>query len=714
MKLKTAFLLGAAAAALVVASPLSTLSALAQIAPVVAIDDDDIGGVVRGPNGPEAGVWVIAETTDLPTKFARMVVTDDKGRYVIPDLPVANYQVWVRGYGLVDSAKMRAKPGQILNLAATPAPDAASAAHYYPAIHWFTMMKIPPAKDFGGSTDIPKNITRDRWLKQMNNVDCIGCHQIGQEATRTIPAQFGKFDSGADAWVRRLQSGQSGSAMTNRIAGEFGAVPYKYFGDWTDRIAKGELPSTKPQRPQGVERNIVVSSWEWSEPNKYLHDLISSDRRYPTVNAYGPLYGSPEYSTDNIPILDPKTAKVSYFKMPVQDPNMPLSLGPGHAGDVKVMAASAYWSEESLWDTRANNHNSMLDKDGRVWLSASVRGQDNPAFCKKGSDHPSAKIFPLDKSSRQVAMLDPKTMKYSFIDTCFGSHHPQFGYDADNTLWLSGAGPVAAWVNTKKFLETGDAAASQGWAPFVLDTSGDGKLGEYVEPDQPIVPGKDKRIPGGSPYAVMPHPTDGSVWYTVGVFGGAPGFLRFDPKTGLSEVYNMPKPGFGIRGGDIDKNGVLWGSGSSGHLVSFDRRKCKGPLNGPTALGDHCPEGWAFHRYPGPGFKGETNSAEASYYTWVDQHNTLGLGEDVPVSTANLQDGFIAYAGGKMVMLRIPYPMGFYAKGLDGRIDDPNAGWKGRGLWSTNGDRTPWMMETGKGSRPRAVHIQVRPDPLAK
>ncbi len=714
MKLKTTFLLGAAIAALAIASPPVTMSAFAQTAPIVAIDEDDIGGVVRGPNGPEAGVWVIAETTDLPTKFARMVVTDDQGRYVLPDLPTANYQVWVRGYGLVDSAKMRAKPGQVLNLAAVPAPDAASAAHYYPAIHWFTMLKIPPASDFGGSTDIPKNITRDRWLKQMNNVDCIGCHQIGNEATRTIPAQFGKFENGEQAWMRRLQSGQSGSAMTNRIAGEFGAVPYKYFGDWTDRVAKGELPKNKPERPQGVERNIVVSSWEWSEPNKYLHDLISSDRRYPTVNAYGPLYGSPEYSTDNMPILDPKTAKVTYFKMPVQDPNMPLSLGPGHAGDEKVMAASAYWGEESLWDTRANNHNSMLDKEGRVWLSASVRGLDNPAFCKKGSDHPSAKVFPLDKSSRQAAVLDPKTMKYSFIDTCFGSHHPQFGYDADNTVWFSGTGPVAGWVNSKKFLETGDVQASQGWAPFVLDTSGDGKLGEYVEPDQPIAPGKDKRIPGGSPYAVMPHPTDGSVWYTVGVFGGAPGFLRFDPKTGLSEVYNMPKPGIGIRGGDIDKNGVLWGSESSGHLVSFDRRKCKGPLNGPTALGDHCPEGWAFHRYPGPGFEGETNSAEASYYTWVDQHNTLGLGDDVPVSTANLQDGFIAYAGGKMVMLRIPYPMGFYAKGLDGRIDDPNAGWKGRGLWSTNGDRTPWLMETGKGSRPRAVHIQVRPDPLAK
>jgi hypothetical protein len=176
----------------------------------------------------------------------------------------------------------------------------------------------------------------------------------------------------------------------------------------------------------------------------------------------------------------------------------------------------------------------------------------------------------------------------------------------------------------------------------------------------------------------------------------------------------VPKPAFGIRGGDIDKNGVAWGSLSSGHLASFDRRKCKGPLNGPRATGDHCPEGWSLYKYPGPGFEGiGDNSAESSYYTWVDQHNTVGLGENVPISTANLQDGFVALKDGSMVSLRIPYPMGFYAKGLDGRIDDASADWKGRGLWSTNGDRTPWLMEGGKGSKPRAVHIQVRPDPLA-
>jgi hypothetical protein len=713
MKLRTNLYLGAAALGIAVLLATPSGQAYAQ-APAVAIDNDDIGGVVTGPNGPEAGVWVIAETTDLPTRYTKSVVTDDQGRYVIPDLPVANYKVWVRGYGLVDSPKMRAKPGQIVNHRAVAAPNEAAAAHYYPAIYWFTMMKLPPEKDFGGSTDIPKNITRDIWRQRMNNVDCIGCHQLGQESTRTVPAQFGSFKSGAEAWMRRIAAGQSGEMMTNRIAGQLGGVPYQYFGDWTDRVAKGELPKNKPPRPTGLERNVVVTTWDWSTADKYLHDLISSDRRYPTVNAYGKLYGAPEYSTDNMPILDPKTHEVTYFKMPVADPNMPVSLGPGHAGAIKPTQPSAYWGDAILWDTRANQHNAMLDKKGRVWLAATVRGMANPDWCKKGSEHPSAKVFPLDTSPRQVAMLDPKTMKYSFVDTCFGTHHPQFGYDADDTLWLSGTGQVAGWVNTKTWDETGDPQKSVGWFPFVLDLNGNGKLDEFTEPGK-AEPGKDMRFnPGSGPYAVMPHPTDGSVWYTSGVFGGRAGFLRFDPKTKLSEFYAVPKEMIGLRGGDIDKNGVLWGSGSAGQLISFDRRKCKAPLNGPNATGDHCPEGWAAYKYPGPGFDDVPNSsAEASYYTWVDHHNTVGLGENVPISTANLQDGFVALKDGQMVLMRVPYPMGFYAKGLDGRIDDPNAGWKGRGLWSASGDRTPWLNELGKGARPMAVHIQVRPDPLA-
>jgi hypothetical protein len=356
-------------------------AANAQQTQPVAIDADDIGGVVTGPNGPEAGVWVVAETNDLPTRYTKSVVTDDQGRYVIPDLPVANYQVFVRGYGLIDSPRMRAKPGQVLNHNAVPAPSERAAAHYYPAIYWYTMLKIPPAKDFGGSTDIPKNITQEIWRQRMNNVDCVGCHQLGNEATRTVPAQFGHFETGEEAWMRRIAAGQSGEMMTNRIAGQLGGVPYKYFGEWSDRVAKGELPKNKPQRPQGEERNLVVTTWDWSRPDKYLHDLISSDRRKPTVNSYGKLYGSPEYSTDMMPILDPKTHTVTYFKMPVADPKMPVSLGPGHAGAIEPTTPSAYWGEEVLWDTRANNHNAMFDDKGRLWIAASVRGMDNPAFC---------------------------------------------------------------------------------------------------------------------------------------------------------------------------------------------------------------------------------------------------------------------------------------------------------------------------------------------
>jgi hypothetical protein len=703
----------AAAGVLTLAAP-----SRAQQPATVAIDNDDIGGVVAGPNGPEGGVWVIAETNELPTKFAKIVVTDDQGRYVIPDLPLSvNYALWVRGYGLVDSPKLRAKPGQQVNLTAVPAPNDAAAAHYYSAIYWYTMMKIPPAKDFGGSTEIPKEVTQDIWRLRMNNVDCIGCHQLGQESTRTIPGAFGEFKSHEEAWMRRVSAGQTGEWMVNRLAGQLGGVPFKYFGDWTERVAKGELPKSKPPRPAGIERNVVISSWEWATEKHFVHDLISSDRRYPTVNAYGPLYGANEYSSDDMPILDPKTHKVTFSRMPVADPNAPESFGPPLHGTAALNPAgpSAYWGEEKIWSQRANNHNSMLDKKGRVWLAAAVRGIENPAYCRKGSDHPSAKAFPLERSGRQVTVFDPKIQKYSFIDTCFGTHHPQFGYDADDTLWLSGTGPVAGWVNTKLWDETGDAVKAQGWAPFVLDTNGNGKVDEYIEPGAPAQAGKDMRIAGSGPYAVMPHPTDGSVWYTVNVFVGPPGFMRFDPKTKLSEFYAIPKEGIGVRGGDIDRNGVLWGSGSNGSLIRFDRSKCKTQLNGPNATGNHCPEGFSYFKYPGPGFEGfENSSAEASYYTWVDHHNTSGLGENIPISTANLNDGFVALKDGQMVMLRIPYPLGFFAKGLDGRIDDAGAGWKGRGLWSSSGDRTPWLMEGGKGSKPRAVHIQVRPDLLAK
>lgn len=680
---------------------IAALSATA-VAADPSIDNDDIGGTVTGASGPEAGVWVIAETDALKTRYAKIAVTDDQGRYVIPDLPKAQYKVWVRGYGLSDSPRTNASPGKIVNLNVKPAPDAAAAAHVYPAAYWYAMMKLPSDAEVahlaGG---------KNEYLMWMKNMACVGCHQLGNEATRTLPPSLGKFNSSHDAWVRRIQSGQAGGNMTTLAMSTLRGVPIKYLADWTDRIAKGETPFAKPSRPSGAERNLVVTVRDWSNEKAYLHDLSGTDRRNPTVNGYGPQYGAPELSTDEFPIFDPKTDTATVFKAPVRDADTPTTRSD------RVVAPSPYWGDEPIWDSKANAHNPMLDAQGRVWYTARIRGPANPSFCKQGSDHPSAKLFPLERSGRHLSIYEPKTGKYTFIDTCFSTHHLQFAEDANNTLWTSGGGQVVGWLNANEFDKTGDAAAAQRWAPLVLDTNANGKLDSWTEPGAPIDPSKDARLNAGF-YAVMPNPADGSVWGSVAFrYPGA--IVRFDPKTLLTEIYTPPLPGFGVRGADIDRHGVVWASLGSGHLGEFDRRKCKGPLNGPKATGAHCPEGWTLHNLPGPGFADLPQfSVESSYYTWVDQHNTMGLGANVPIVTGNLFDGIHARVDGKFITLRTPYPLGFYMKGVEGRIDDAKAGWKGRGLWITSGDRTPFHMEGGKSNKPLIVHMQVRPNPLAK
>jgi len=666
-----------------------------------AVAPDEIRGTVQSAHGAEAGVWVIAETQDFQTRFAKIVVTDEAGRYLIPELPKANYRVWVRGYGLADSAKSDATPGRVLNLIALAAPDAATAAKTYPAAYWYAMMKIPEEAQVatlaGG---------RNGYLMWMKNMGCVGCHQLGNSATRTIPKSSGPSKTSEEAWLLRLQSGQAGGQMINIVQGTLAGIPIHYLADWTDRIAAGEVPAAQPKRPSGIERNVVATVRDWSDGKAYLHDLSGTDRRNPSVNAYGLLYGAPELSTDNFPILDPQHNTATTFQALVRDADTPTT------HDDPVIQPSPYWGDERIWDSRAVAHNPMLDQSGRVWYTARIRAAANPAFCKQGSTHPSAMAFPLNTSDRQLAMYEPKSGKYVFVDTCFGTHHLQFAEDASDTLWTSGGREVVGWLDTKKFISSGDAAASQGWAPLVLDTNGNGKLDAWTEPGQPANQSRDQRL-AASFYAVMPSPADGSVWGSVAFrYPGA--LIRFEPRTRLSEIYNVPAPGFGVRGADIDRNGVVWVSLASGDLGQFDRRKCKGPLNGPTATGDHCPEGWSFHRLPGPGFVNVPQmSVESSYYTWVDQHNTLGLGANVPIATGNLFDGVHALVDGKFVTLRIPYPLGFYAKGLEGRIDDAAGGWKGRGLWITSGDRTPWHKEGGKGMKPLVVHFQVRPSPLA-
>ena len=710
-------------AAVLAALLLAGTSACVQAGTTVDVDDDDIGGVVSGPNGPEAGVWVIAETTDLPTNYIKSVVTDDQGRYLIPDLPEATYDVWVRGYGLVDSRKIRATPGSSQDLTAVTAPDPHAAAQYYPSAYWFSLIEVPEKSEFPGTGPQGNGIGPDmgsqsEWVRNLKSGGCMACHQLGSRATREIPAALGEFATTADAWDRRVQSGQAGGNMVGGLARLGRPRALEVFADWTDRIVAGEVPPVPP-RPQGEERNVVITQWDWADPTAYLHDEVSTDKRDPTVNPNGPIYGALELSHDYVPVLDPVSHTASRVPLPVRDPNTPIASGP-------PLQPSAYWGEEAIWDSKANAHNPMMDGEGRVWLTSRVRPpNDNPAFCREGSDHPSARLFPTQRASRHLSMYDPSTEKMSLISTCFGTHHLIFGEDEDNTIWTSGGGQVIGWLNTRMYLETGDEEASQGWAPLVLDTNGNGRLDEWVEPDEPVDPTRDKRVTSGY-YGVAANPVDGTIWGSSLGFPGV--ILRLDPgpnppQTALTEVYELPwdnpaapVQGYSPRGMDIDRNGVVWTPLASGHLASFDRSKCTGPLNGPTATGQHCPEGWTLYPEPAPQIKNltESGSAESSYYTWVDQFNTLGLGENVPINTGNGSEGLLALKDGEWVILRVPYPLGFYTKWMDGRIDDPDAGWKGRGLWATYSTRAPFHLETGAGTSSKVVHFQMRPDPLAR
>ena len=700
----------------------------------------DIRGTVESRQGREAGVWVIAETTDLATPFIKIVVTDDDGRFLLPELPQASYDVWVRGYGLVDSGKVTAMPGAELTLTATVARTPQEAAQIYPANYWYGLLEVPDKSEFPGTgpdgNGISPNIrSQGQWIDRMKQ-GCSGCHQMGNQLIREIAHMRElNFDSTVAAWSHRVQTGVQGASMSmamNRFGGESGL---RMYADWTDRIAAGEVPAA-PERPHGLERNVVVTLRDWGLENSYIHDEITTDKRNPRVNAGGPVYGA-DAGHGALVEMDPSSNSTRSITIPVRDePDNPAR----SRFATRFPAPSLFWGDEAFWTAPADIHNPMMDQKGRVWMTTKVRGNTVPAWCQQGSSNKFAQYFPNAQSARQASYYDPETEEFALIDTCFGTHHLQFAEDDDHTLYFSGGGRVVGWINTKVYDETGDDEASQGWCPLVLDTNGDGKItkpwnepisrdrsqdvggggGQNVEID----PTRDTWINVGS-YGIIANPLDDALWGSATQFPGR--IWRLDkgsnpPETCIAEMYELPLvngeyEGYGPRGIDADRDGVIWAalSGTS-HLASFDRSKCT-VLNGPqTADGQHCTEGWTLYEVPGPNLKGTNVRSDFHYYNWVDQFNTLGLGQNVPIATGSGSDSLQALLPDteEWVFLRVPYPLGFYTRGLDGRIDDPNAGWKGRGVWANYGSYANWHTEGGKGTRSKMVHFQIRPNPLAR
>jgi len=684
-----------------------------------SLDADDIGGVVSGPKGPEAGVWVVAETQDLPTRFTRIVVTDDKGRYVLPDLPKAGYLVFVRGYGLVDSPKVPAMPGARLDLTARPAPSRRAAAQYYPASAWLALLRLPATGDFPGTGATGNGLaetlpTQEAFLSGLLG-GCVSCHQLGTKFTREKSAS--PFPDSVAAWDHRVAVGQSGAAMSAALTGLGRPRALAMLADWTDRVTKGEVPEP-PARPLGVERNVVITLWDWAGPREFVRGVTATDARRPRANADGLVFGTPDISANALVMLDPLRHRVTRVATAAADPKLPPP-----AISRTMPAASPVWGKEVLWTGRSAPHSARMDDKGRVWATAAVRPARQPAWCHT---LPSALALRKGPSRRQLVVYTPATRRTTAINLCFGTD--QLALAADGTLWFPD-GEAPGFFRTATWDRTKNARTAQGWTALVVDTNGNGVRDAVVGPDDPPDQAHDTRIRVGAPAAgtgaqtggVAISPTDGAVWMVVPGATGA--LLRLSPGanpalTALTEIYRPPsgQGAHGLASGPaLDATGVVWVALVSGHLASFDRTRCTVLVGPETLAGTHCPAGWSLHRDPGPRFRGTDTTADVHEATWVDTPDVLGLGAGTPVlAGANADAVYARRADGTFITLRVPYPRGFMPKSLDGRIDDPATGWKGRGLWSSYGAQPAWHTEGGKGQTSRAVKIQLRPDPLAK
>jgi len=634
---------------------------------------DYIEGTVTSAHAkPQAGVWVIAEAK-LGTGYRKIVSTDAKGRFVLPQLPQAGYKLWVRGYGLQDSKKVAARPGATVALHVKTA-SKQKAAENYPASYWLSLFNPPD--------------TSPGWAANFKG-GCMLCHQIGSKPTRSLGTREA-YDAGTKkAGVMYGTSlGLGRDALLTSLA------------DWSTRIKNGELPPAPP-RPSGAARNMVITQWNWGNKFTYAHDEVSTDKNNPQLNANGPVWGV-DIGNDYLLRTDPvkntstkiKIPTLNGFNTPWGDQTTPTgdpagfqSLGSPAAA---VGGVSAYLG---VYNNPGNPHNPMMDSKGRIWITTQIRRewpQDTPAFCQNspgiaGHEH-----------HRQLGYYDPKTKKFQLIDTCFGTHHLQF--DKSGKLWLSGDSYVFGWFDPSKYdpAKPETAQTAQGWSEIIVDTNGDG------------IP--DKKWPGFN-YGIIPNGKDGSVW--TGQLTGDPrgNITRYDPATNKFETYIPPTGAMYPRGVDVDSKGIVWVGMASGHLASFDRSKCKQTWGDGT----QCAEGWTIYKSPGPYFRtpgGQVN-ADFHYYVWVDRFNTLGMGKDTPILTGTASDSLLAFnqKTKKFTIIRIPYPLNSYMRGLDGRIDNPNTGWKGRGLWYDLGLDPIIHSEKQQGY---VAKVQMRPNPTAR
>ena len=376
-----------------------------------------------------------------------------------------------------------------------------------------------------------------------------------------------------------------------------------------------------------------------------------------------------------------------------------------------------------MWKRQGDPRSVGIDGKGRVWFT--LRTRDNakqPEWCSGPGANAYGKYFAMGRGGKQVANYDPKNGKFENVDTCFTVDHNEFS--KDNFIYYGTTGSVG-WIDMNTWDKTHDSEKSQGWCPAVVDTNGDGKITPgWTEPDQPIDPAKDHRVTFGC-YAIAVNEKDGSIWCS-GIGSDQKRLMRLEkgpnpPQTCRAEIYEPPTGQpielVGTGGIGTDGNGIVYDAWRvSGHFTAFDRSKCKSTKD-PKADGQSCPEGWSIYRDTNePSYANSPYKTTESYLVYMDRWGTLGLGENVPTYASMNADSMEVFdpTTKQFISLRVPYPLGFFSRAGTGRVDDPSTGWKGKGFWASYATYASWHIEGGKGTLPKAVKFQIRPNPLAK
>ena len=478
------------------------------------------------------------------------------------------------------------------------------------------------------------------------------------------------------------------------------------FADWTDRIAAGEVPPAPP-RPQGIERNLVLTMWDWGGPATFAHDELTTDKRNPTANAYGPIYGV-DWGNDGFLIARPAGAHRHRAAYPGARSKRP----PGKAQSMPV--PSPYWGDKLYWFDPAITNHAAMDSKGRVWMSSRFRVPENQPCVLRDPSVRGARAAADEASGRSSTSTRRRgnSSRSTSASTCI-------------TCSLRAMRTKRSTATARSAAQSAGSTRASSRRPATR--GGAGLVPPWYRRQQrreESIRAVDRADSGGRDLQRHSPPDDGSVW------GAVPG----------------PMPGKIVRHRSEDLRGrSLRAAVRSGgrrrrlhaarHRRRFERRhldgaggqrpprelrpaQVQGSLQGPAATdGQHCREGWTLHPVPGPRFKGVRGdvAVDFQYYNFVDRFNTFGLGANCRSPTARTRircSRCSPTAAGSC--LRVPYPLGFFSRGMDGRIDDPNAGWKGRALYADYGPNAVWHVEGGLGTRSAVVKFQLRPDPLAK